>query len=156
MLSDQQVLSEAVRIVGNHPLGLMTTVDADGRPHARWMGTATADGIRRIYTLSGRNARKIEHVRRNPAVCWVFSSPEYDDVATLYGQARILDAPTVSQAAWDRLANAARDYAMSALSDDANLEFCAVETMVETVELVSPRLDIFHPRVVDLTAVEAE
>lgn len=151
MLSREQILNDAVHIINQSFLGMFTTVDGCGMPHSRWMGSAVmADGLTRIYTLSGKDARKLDHLDRNPQVCWVFSTAGYGDIVNLYGQAKMLTAPIVAQSIWDRLVECAQTYTMSALSDDRNLEFVTIETQVQRVELISPRRKIFVPQVADL------
>jgi general stress protein 26 len=145
--TDSELLAEAVGIVNDAFLGMLTTVDADGAPHARWMGAAAmGGGLREIYTLCGRDTRKVTQITNNPNVCWVFSNDDHTGVVTLHGRAEILSAPMVSQKIWDRLVDCARTWAMNALSDDAHLEFVTVKTVVSRVEILSPRRKIFAPR----------
>lgn len=151
MLSREQILNDAIHVINQSFLGMFTTVDGSGMPHSRWMGSAVlAEGITRIYTLSGKESRKLDHLIRNPQVTWVFSTAGYGDIINLYGQGRVLAAPIVAQSIWDRLVECAQTYAMSALSDDRNIEFVTIETLVQRVELISPRRKIFIPQVADL------
>ncbi|MCC5828091.1 MAG: pyridoxamine 5'-phosphate oxidase family protein [Phycisphaeraceae bacterium] len=152
MLTDAQVLSESLRIVNRAFVGLLTTVDKDSVPHARWMGTSlAADGLHTIYTLSGKTTRKVQQIRSNPAVCWVYSADDGADVVTLYGHAEVMTSPSVSQAIWDRLVDCAREYVVSALSNDEEAEFVTIETTVSRVEFLSPRQGVLHPRSIELT-----
>ncbi len=153
MLADKQLLSEAIHVVSLNPLGMFTTIGEDGVPLSRWMSAAAVDGVHRLYTLTGRDTRKVAQIRLHPEVCWVFSSPLCHDVVTLTGKAQVMDSPVVAQEVWDQLATAARCYSMSSLSDDRNLEFVTLETVVERVELLSPRLRLYVPQSVSLDNV---
>jgi general stress protein 26 len=145
MLSDQELLSRAIHVVNDHFVGMLTTVDAENVPHARWMGSSTAaSGLSTLYTLTGRKTRKLAHLAANPNVCWVFSSPDYQDVVTLWGRAEVLEAPSTAQSVWDRLIDAARTYCMSTLEDDP--QFVTLQTHVQRGEMLSPRLKLFTPR----------
>lgn len=151
--TDRELLAEAVGIVNDAFLGLLTTVDADAAPHARWMGAAAmGGGLREIFTICGRNTRKVAQIEKHPRVCWVFSTDDHAGVVTLHGRAEILSAPMVSQKIWDRLVDHARTWAINALSDDAHLEFVTIRTAVERVEILSPRHRIFAPRCITLDA----
>lgn len=151
MSSQIDVAATALRVVNQSPLGLFVTVDGQGQPHARWMAGAAIRGIGAIYTLTGKNTRKIEELRQHPRVCWVFTAPHHGDVVTLHGTASAIASPMVLQSVWDRLAEAARAYAMSATSDDDNLELITIETKVQRIELLSPRHNVFKPMLLDLT-----
>lgn len=142
--SPRDLLADAIRVVGRNPLGLLTTVDPAGTPHSRWMGSMSMDGLKRIYTLSGAHARKLQHLQTNPAVCWVFSSLDATDVVTIYGQTKVLDDPGLAQAAWERLSPGARTYAMSVVSGE-DLELVTLETITHRAEYLSPRQGLFTP-----------
>lgn len=150
-LTDAQILENALKIITHAFVGALTTVDADGVPHSRWMGAATGnDGLARLYTLTGRGTRKIEHIQNNPHVTWLFTSPNYNEVITLMGTAKLLDSPVVQQGVWDRLADCARTYGMNALSNTENLEFIVVETTVTTMEYLNPSEGVARPHTLEL------
>ena len=151
MLTERQVLTDALNVVNNNFMALLSTVDSEGKPHARWMGSSTAaEGLRRLYTLSGKRTRKVEQIQENPDVCWVFAAEGHGDVVTLYGQARIMTSPSVAQAVWDRLLEHAHRYVMGALSEDEDAEYVTIETIVDRIELLSPRRKIYVPQAVTI------
>lgn len=151
MLHDRDLLPLAIKIVNAHPLGLLTTVDPSGRPWSRWMGSATGGGgLREVYTLSCSAARKIEHLRHNPRVCWVFSGPEQGEVVTLHGLAERVTDPTAVQGVWDRLVDHAQVYCKAGLTNEQHLDMVAILTRVQSLEVIVPRLDIYQPRSIDL------
>jgi general stress protein 26 len=144
MLTPDQIKAEAIRIVNQAFVGLLTTTDAQGVPHSRWMGSATAmDGLSHLYTLTSRDSRKLAQLQHNPNVCWVFTAAGHADVVTLYGQARILTSPLAVQGVWDRLMDCARVWCLSPMAADDELEVVTIETVVQRIELVSPRLRVF-------------
>ena len=154
MLGPDQITKEALQVVNDAFLGLLTTVDSAGVPYSRWMGSAViGNRLSSVYTLTPSGTRKLEHLAHNDNVCWVFSAPEFSDVVTLMGKARVLSSPMVAQQVWDRLMECVRLYCMSALSDDSNLELVTIEVQVHKIELVSPRLHIYQPVTVDLAHV---
>ncbi len=155
-LSDQEILALAMQVVADQFVGSMATVDFDGRPHVRYMGgSPVADGLNKLYTLTGRKTRKIKQLERNPAVSWLFSREGYEEIVTLHGKARVLSAPVVSQQVWDRLADSARRYVMNVLSNPENVEFVTIETEVESVEYLCPSRGLVAPRVIPMGAAAA-
>lgn len=143
MSKELNLAAEVVRVVNEFPLGVMITTDNEGRSCPRWMGTAAVSGSRRIYTLSSKHGRKIEQIKANAQVSWMFNTPNHSDVVTLWGKASIVENPMALQQVWDRLAKVTQPYAMAANSDDGNLEMVTIETVIDRVEFLSPRLGIF-------------
>ena len=149
MLSEQELLTLAADVINEAFVGVMTTVDETGLPHARWMGARAGPGrLRQLYTLTARNTRKIEQLRANKSVCWLYSSDEKGDVVTLIGEADIIDSPALMAGIWERLSEAATEYRMGPMTDDEHLELVTIETDVHTIEVISPRLGIYQPQVV--------
>ena len=85
-------------------------------------------------------------------MCWVFSAPGQTDVVTIYGQTTVTWLEAYAEK-WDQLMEAARPYAMTALSDTSNPEYRVLETVVSRCEYLSPRRTMFHPTPVSLPSV---
>lgn len=154
--TDKQLVTFAMQVVKKQFVGTLTTVDRDGQPHSRWMGASPiAEGLSKLYTLTGKRTRKLKHIERNPRVCWQFTAPNYEEVVKLTGEATVLSAPVVSQQVWDRLAQAARTYVMNVLSNQDNLEFVTIETQIDTVEYLCASKGLVAPHVIRLADVVA-
>lgn len=150
MMTNEVLLAECIRVVNRAFLGMLTTVDENQMPSARWMGTATAEnGLHTLFTLTGKNSRKLAHIQNNPNVCWVFSDTEYTDIVTLYGKAVIHTSPLASQQVWDRLCDFARTWCTSKIQHEDGMEFVTLETQVTRIEFMSPRLKIYQPKHVE-------
>lgn len=145
MATNSDMLNRAIHVINEYYVGMLTTVDEAGVPHARWMGSSLAAGsLSTLYTLTGKQTRKLAQIRANPNVCWVFSSPDYQEVVTLWGQAQVLDAPSAVQSVWDRLVDAARAYCMSTIEGEP--EFAIIQTNVREGEIICPKLEIYRPQ----------
>ncbi len=146
-LSDFEMLQIVANVVKHNPLGLFTTVGLNGAPHARWMVAAVGDdGVSHIYSLTGRHTRKLQEIARNASVCWVFTSPHQEQVVTITGKAAMLESLYGAGVAWAPLMQATGKYAMTALTNNQDTTFAAVETVVEHIEIICPRLGIYAPR----------
>lgn len=144
-LSPQEARSEAVRLVTNTLLGVMVTVDEKGVPQPRWMGAASMDSLRRVYCLTAKNTRKLQQLKASPVVTWMFTSDKGDQVVTLYGKASVMDSPMATQQVWDRIIEIGEPYFMSTMGENSSTELVAIETIIERIELLSPRHGIFDP-----------
>lgn len=74
----------------NHREGILSSVDADGRPHAAWMGTVCTPDSEHLITLTGVNTDKAANIRANPKVEWMFTAPDRKTIIYLEGHADIL------------------------------------------------------------------
>ncbi len=151
MLNDTQAIELATQIINEAFIGTLSTVDEHGAPVCRLMGAVADDsGPHRLFSLSGKDTRKIQHLEKNPAICWVFGVPPYDTSVMLRGAGKRLETPVVPQPTWDRLADWARPYAANVLTDDSHHAFSVIVSNIHTLEILSPSRGIKSPHVVKL------
>lgn len=93
-MSEKQQYNALEDVIDEAGIGVLGTVDAEGRPHLRWMTVATEKSRPgAIFTVSCREAGKVEQLRQNPHVQWLFSGA--GKTAVTDGQASIVDNPAV-------------------------------------------------------------
>src|SRR5690606_34119762 len=102
-MNNDKLLQRAADVIDQVKVGVMMTVNAEGNPHGRWMGATTRHGASRLFTLTAKETRKIEQLRGNPRVCWLFTSADFADVVMICGTAVIHEGGTMLQEAWDLL-----------------------------------------------------
>ena len=150
-MNDQEAIELASQIIDEAFVGIMSTVDDHHAPVSRLMG-AVADeaGPHRLFSLSAKDTRKIQHLEKNPAICWLFGTPPYDTSVMLRGVGKRLETPVVPQPTWDRLADWAKPYAANVLTDDSHHAFSVIVSNIHTLEIISPNRGIKSPYVVKL------
>ncbi|MBP7096991.1 MAG: pyridoxamine 5'-phosphate oxidase family protein [Spirochaetia bacterium] len=73
-------------------VALLSTVDASGRPRARWMTPVTLPGLPgRIFSVSSPKFDKVAEIAANPAVSWSVQTAGLDVVAEARGDAWAVD-----------------------------------------------------------------
>ncbi|MFN3167718.1 MAG: pyridoxamine 5'-phosphate oxidase family protein [Phycisphaeraceae bacterium] len=146
-LSQQQVIAAARRLIEQQIVGVLTTVDPDHRPHSRCMAGVPdeAQGLTTLLSLSARGARKLDQIDTNPNVCWLFSDEHDDEVVTILGTMQRLESPNMAEPVWQKLGDAAKQYAMNLLSEPENLWFEGLETRITQVEYMNPAKGLTHP-----------
>jgi len=150
-LSKQEVVAAACRVIQEQIIGVMTTCDAQHRPHSRWMLGVTSDAsLTTVLSLSARGAQKLDHLSVNPNVCWMFSDAKRDEVVTLMGTMIRLEHPNMAEPVWQRLDDAAKHYSMNLLSEPENLWFEGLETTITQVQYMAPSKGLTHPVAYDL------
>jgi general stress protein 26 len=75
----------------SHHEAILTTVDAQNRPHAAWMGTACTPDFKHLITVTGAHTDKVANIRANPHVEWMFTSPDRRTIVYFEGSAEILE-----------------------------------------------------------------
>ena len=151
MIDNQEVLDLAIKVIDEAFVGILTTVDEHHAPVSRLMGAVMDDeGPHRLFSLSAKDTRKIQHLEKNPTVCWLFGVPPYETSVTLRGVAKRSETPIVPQPTWDRLADWARPYAANVLTDDSHYAFSVIVSNIHTLELLCPNLGIKSPYIVKL------
>jgi general stress protein 26 len=148
-LTQQQVAAAARKLIEQQIVGVLTTVDPDGLPHSRWMagvpGESEGEGLTALLSLSARGARKLDHIDTNPNVCWLFSDGHDDEVVTILGTMQRLETPNMAEPVWQKLGDAAKQYAMNLLSEPENLWFEGLETKITQIEYMNPAKGLTHP-----------
>jgi general stress protein 26 len=123
-------------IDGTHP-GILTTVDAEGRPQARWMSTFCVDTFPVFYTLTAPGTRKVTQIQGHPEVNWMFFNRDLSLIVTLGGKARVVTEAKLLRKAWKRVKDKTLAYFLRDLN--AGPDFIAIETRVESIECNSPK-----------------
>lgn len=152
MLTEQQVLKQAYDLIDRSQLGFLTTIDREGYPHSRWMAAAAENGLKKLLTTTAEGTRKLAHIEANPKVSWFFSSADQQDIVLVKGNAEVHRNALEMQEVWERLAAATQQFAANSMSADEDLSLVVIETNVTSVEIISPRQEVFKPQVVPLTA----
>lgn len=147
----QRMIEIAARTIEQSFIGVMSTVDAQHRPRARHMAAVAGDEtLQRLYCLTATETRKVHELRDNPAVCWLFADREYQHIVRLAGKAHITSTTDLPVSIWNRLIDTTDAYVAADLRDKEHFAFHVVLTEVETLELLSPQLDLLTPETIEL------
>ena len=144
-LTQDQVIAAARRLIEQQIVGVLTTVDESHCPHSRWMaGVADDSELSTLLSLSARGAHKIDHLKVNPNVCWLFSDDHDDEIVTLVGTMQRLESPNMAEPVWQKLNDAASKYSMNLLSEPENLWFEGLVTTITQIEYMAPSKGLTH------------
>jgi general stress protein 26 len=136
----EDVINLARSIVNGHYPGILGTIDLDGRPQMRWMSTLAFDEFPVFQTLTTPDSRKVREILAHPDVNWMFFNKDLSLVVNLRGRARVLnDGPTLKRI-WQRIVDMSHAYFLEHYHKKPG--FCAIETVVETIEVHSPKHNV--------------
>ena len=131
-----QILDRALALIGGGSPGLLTTLGEGGYPHSRWMVPATVPRLRgMIYAVTARGFAKVAEIEADPRVEWLFQAPDFAEVTTLRGRARIVEDPAFSAEVLKAIGpNLAAFWRLN--KDPSALRI--IETEVESVSILFP------------------
>jgi general stress protein 26 len=127
---------------GNRP-GVLATVDRAGIPHVRWMSTLSLQEFPLLYALTSPASRKVEEIRANPKVTWMFTTENSSLVVNLSGTAKILSDKSDINRIWRIIENKSNAFFLSLDTDASGV--AVIETLIEDMECVVPRYDLHYP-----------
>ncbi len=91
-LGFDELMERVAGLVDLARVALLSTVDAAGRPRARWMTPVTLPGLHgRIFSVSSPKFDKVAEIAANPAVSWSVQTAGLDVVAEARGSAWAVD-----------------------------------------------------------------
>lgn len=125
------------RLTSGRYCGVMASVDAEHRPHARWMGAVCFHPPDLLLAITAPDSRKIRQLRENAAVEWVFHDPERTEVLTLEGTASVIEDLARLKRLWNFFPDKSKAFF---LQEDAHGPgFAIFQTQIQSVEWIAPR-----------------
>jgi general stress protein 26 len=107
------------------------------------MATLTLAEFPHLYALTSPGSRKVEHIRNNPHVHWMFTNENSSVVLNLSGKATVVTEKHDINRIW-RLIEEKSNAFFLALNADAE-GVAVIDTVVEDIECVVPRYDLHYP-----------
>ena len=84
------------RVLDGSHTAVLSTVDAEGHPHSRWMVPTVLRGQPgTLYAVTAPKFAKVEHIAAQPRVSWLIQSKSLSDVVEINGKAQIIDNPAL-------------------------------------------------------------
>lgn len=118
------------------PTGLLTTIGADGYPHARWMVATTINREHGyLYAVAIEKSRKIHDLEGEDRVAWSFQDPGLTRIAYIQGRAAVMDNPRLKAEVLERLGPRLANF-WRINPDPGHL--VVIETAIERVSLYYP------------------
>lgn len=111
-MTNEEAFDAMREIIREVSLFVLATVDADNRPHARWMGAVVEDpgepGL--YYMVCGADSRKVHQVTGNKWVELLFASKDWSQLLNVSGTAALVGNPEIKKMVWDNMPAAGHYY----------------------------------------------
>jgi general stress protein 26 len=95
-MTKRDIMTEIGRMLDDAKTALLATVDEKGRPHMRWLTPTVIRGrTGAIYNVTAPASAKLEQLRANPNVQWMFQTRALDRIVTVNGKINIVENPSI-------------------------------------------------------------
>ena len=75
---------------------VLASVDTEGRPSMRWVSPAVVRGrVGALYMVTSAKSKKVQHLKSNPQVQWLFQTRPLDRIITVDGRVNVVDNPSI-------------------------------------------------------------
>jgi pyridoxamine 5'-phosphate oxidase len=130
-----EILVALDEIIDVAQVGVLATVDPEGRPAMRWMTPATVRGRPGyLYAVCSPRSRKVLHLQSCRAVEWLFQTPDLNRIVTIQGQMSVIDNPQLKGEVIESLGPRLEVFwRVNEMAD-----FVVLETVVEQISVFEP------------------
>jgi len=104
-MTQHEFMNQLSELLDETTTGVLSTVDAAGLPHIRWMTPAVLkDRQTALFAVTCPSFSKTVHIKDNPNVEWMFQSPKLDTILKVTGKVNLLDNPSLKNEVLEALA----------------------------------------------------
>jgi general stress protein 26 len=132
-----EIIQMARRLTDGSTYGMLCTVDLQGAPRARWMGSVVLENFDRLMALTASTSRKIGEIKNHPQVQWVFTSADFNYVVSFHGRASVFDHVEEVKRNWSLVPDKSHAYFLH--GSMKGLGVAVIETRLETMEFGVPK-----------------
>jgi general stress protein 26 len=131
-----ELLTELSKILDNARVGVLATVDGDGRPHVRWMTPTIVDGREGLlYALTSPKFDKVKDLQGNPEVEWIIQTRPLDAIVTLRGSMSVINNPQLKSEILEAIG---RNLQIFWRVNPDETELVVLETVIREAEYMQP------------------
>lgn len=95
-MNSRDMMQKIEAVLEDARAGVLTTVDAEGRPHARWMTPVVlAQWPETIFAVTAPDFPKILQLDANNKVEWLLQTRSLDQVINVRGGINVVDNPSL-------------------------------------------------------------
>lgn len=141
----QEMMRKVEAVLEDSKAGILATVDADGRPHARWMTPVVLpQWPDSIFAVTSPQFPKVIQLDANRHVEWMIQTRSLDQVINVRGDMNVLDNPSLKAQVMEAIG---RKLIVFWNINKLNTDFVILETVIDEACWSAPMKG--HKEVVD-------
>ena len=95
-MNNQEMMNKIETVLEDAKAGVLATVDAEGKPHARWMTPVVlAQWPETVFAVTSPDFPKILQLDANNKVEWLIQTRALDQIINVRGGINVLDNPSL-------------------------------------------------------------
>lgn len=123
-------------ILNESKVGILSTVDDQGKPHLRWMTPIVAKGrMGCLYAVSSPRFRKVSEIEACPDVAWLLQTKALDEIMVIRGKMCAIDNPQLKS---EIIEDIGRNLEIFWRTNPNESEMVVLETTIEEMEYQLP------------------
>jgi len=136
-MTRHEIITELEVIIDNAKSALLATVDKNSQPHIRWMTpTILKDRTNTIFSMTSAHFGKIEHLKTNSHVEWIFQSKNLDTIINIQGVVNVLDNSSIKNEVLEAIGPRLNVFWKLKADDESNL--LVLETVIREAVFYKP------------------
>ena len=135
-MTQKEIMDLVVSMLESVRAAVLTTVDQDGRPRARWMIPAILPGHEgSVYCVTSPHFRKILDLRSQPEAEWMVQTLSLNQVVNLRGHMNFIENPSLKSQILEAIGS--RLHAFWKLADEET-DLVILETVISEATYYVP------------------
>ncbi|MEP7380954.1 MAG: pyridoxamine 5'-phosphate oxidase family protein [Gemmatimonadota bacterium] len=118
----EESIETVADIIKDITIAMLVTLDAEGRPHSRPMGTQKTPFDGTLWFFTSSDSEKVSDINRNPHVNLAYASTGSESYLSVTGRAQVVDDRVKARELWNPILRAWFESA-----DDPDLRLIRVE-----------------------------
>jgi len=124
-----EIMCKLEEILEEVKAGILVTIDANGRPHMRWMTpSCIKDRPNTIFTVTSPQFPKVEDLNIHPYGEWMIQTRSLNQIVNLRGKVNLLNQPSLKS---ELLENIGDRLTMFWKVNENKMDFLVLETVIE-------------------------
>jgi general stress protein 26 len=134
-MTKTEILGALDAVIDDAQVGVLATIDPEGRPAMRWMTPATVRGRPGyLYSVTSPQFRKIRHLAKSSHVEWMFQTPELNRIVTVRGRISVIDNPQLKSEVLEAIGRRLEVF----WRVNEKTDFIVLETTIDHVSIFQP------------------
>ncbi len=135
-MNAHELMRKLESVIDRAKAGVLTTVDEQGHPQARWMTPSVLRGRpEALYAVTSPHSSKVAHLRANPDASWLIQTPSLTEVLTLHGVVNVIDNPALNAEVLELIGDRLRVFWKV---NPERMEIVVLETVLREAEYFLP------------------
>jgi len=135
--SPDDLIAFARQLINEGQAGIFATVDTEGFPRMRWMGTLALEDFPRLYAITSPHCLKVDQLGSHVQVEWMFADKGQNIILNLGGRAEIFQEIHDMKRVWRMIDDKSEAYFLNAFVKKPG--FCVIATTICRIECSIPK-----------------